>query len=87
MRVSSILQDDNNTRICGSSKISCYDEAEDNFLQEHLIPRSTNFTTSIECNCLPACTSLTYDTEISQALFEFNELLIEYGISDEQLTG
>lgn len=28
-----------------------------------------------ECNCLPACTSISYEAEYSQANFDFNGLL------------
>lgn len=31
------------------------------------------------CNCLPACTSITYDAEISQAKFDAENLFKAYG--------
>lgn len=34
--------------------------------------RQTNYTETV-CNCLPACTSVQYDAQLSQTLFDWKE--------------
>lgn len=63
-----------NMKVCNESNISCYDKAEDALLKEEftqgLNDSSFNHRGKTKCNCLPACTSLAYNTEISQADFD-----------------
>lgn len=62
---------DANTPICGAAKIACYNEAEDNLLKKQFMEGLSLGQEEIkDCNCLPACTSITYDAEISQAPFD-----------------
>lgn len=59
---------DNQTEICGISKINCYqfiDRDVHNYVHNGM---------EDDCNCLPACTSITYEAEFSQANFDFNGL-------------
>ena len=35
------------------------------------------------CDCLPACTSITYDAEISQAKFDLENLANAYGTGED----
>ncbi|XP_013112148.2 pickpocket protein 28-like [Stomoxys calcitrans] len=59
--------------VCGEHKITCYLKAEDNMLQEHF---STRFDDNGDnCNCLPSCTSLEFDAEISQGDFDSKKFL------------
>lgn len=63
---------DANTLICGAAKLACYNRAEDNWLTEQFKKRSTlGVEKGKGCNCLPACTSISYDAEISQSPFDF----------------
>lgn len=75
--VFSRFKGDKDTAVCGSAKSECIDESESNLLKKA-------FTESLKdavdisniCNCLPACTSISYDAEISQAKFDA-EILIK----------
>uniref|UniRef100_T1GZT5 Uncharacterized protein n=1 Tax=Megaselia scalaris TaxID=36166 RepID=T1GZT5_MEGSC len=72
-------------KVCNETSIKCYDEAEDELLKvefsEGLIDSSFNHRGRTKCHCLPACTSLSYNTEISQADFD----LINFVKSSESL--
>lgn len=65
--------------VCGEDKIQCYDRAEDGLLlrefSQGLKNTDFNFRGETECNCMPACTSLVYNTEISQADFDLEHTL------------
>lgn len=75
---------DNKTRVCSQANMTCYGKAELNLMSHELFQ---SLDTGIEqqkrdrtiCNCLPSCTSIDYDLEISQADFEFTELMEAYG--------
>ncbi|GAB0099479.1 pickpocket protein 28 [Sergentomyia squamirostris] len=73
---------DPDTPICGAANIGCYNEAEDQLLQreikEGLQDSKLNVKGQTQCNCLPACTSIAYDAEISQADFDWESLFIAY---------
>ncbi|XP_055599041.1 pickpocket protein 28-like [Uranotaenia lowii] len=67
------------TAICGASKIQCYNEAEDELLSQDVkysVDKSFDFRA--KCDCLPACTSVQYDAEISQADFNWEQLFLAY---------
>jgi acid-sensing ion channel, other len=77
---------DNQTPICNQSDVKCYDKAEDDLLAEDLkkslaTGSDENKRGLTECNCLPSCTSINYDAEISQADFEFEKVFGAYGYS------
>ncbi|XP_055590909.1 pickpocket protein 28-like [Uranotaenia lowii] len=60
------------TPICGVGKIQCYEQAYIDFLEmelKMLRKNDTNFRKA--CQCLPACSSIRYTAEISQADFEW----------------
>ncbi|XP_065354330.1 pickpocket protein 28 [Calliphora vicina] len=65
--------------VCGEDKIHCYNRAEDDLLfkefSEGLKNTDFNYRGETECNCMPACTSLVYNTEISQANFDLEDML------------
>lgn len=72
--------------VCGEEKIYCYDRAERELLvREFRRVRSLNVAgetpkgAETACNCMPACTSLIYNTEISQANFDLDEMLAAEG--------
>jgi acid-sensing ion channel, other len=70
--------------VCGADKINCYDSAEAEILQHQILEKLQQGQSS-ECNCLPSCTSITYEAEISQADFDANELLKAFGMDLSQL--
>lgn len=75
---------DKNAPICSAKKIVCYDQAEDDLLQEKYkngITMNKDFEN--DCNCLPACTSIRYDAEISQASFDWIRLLSAFNSTGE----
>ncbi|CAD6996199.1 unnamed protein product [Ceratitis capitata] len=65
--------------ICAENKIFCYDRAEDILLmrefRQGLKEFPLNYLGTTECNCLPACTSLVYNTEISHGNFDLEDML------------
>uniref|UniRef100_A0A182QS19 Pickpocket n=1 Tax=Anopheles farauti TaxID=69004 RepID=A0A182QS19_9DIPT len=70
---------DDQTDVCGASKIDCYNDAEDDLLEEdvkYIVDKSRDFRA--KCNCLPACTSVQYDAEISQADFDWKSLFAAF---------
>lgn len=74
--------------VCGEDKIYCYDRAEDDLLfkefNEGLKTTDFNYRGETECNCMPACTSLVYNTEISQANFDLEDMLNAAGDTEFQ---
>lgn len=67
---------DKDTRICTQGEVACYDEAENGLMMAELTESlesgsGENKRGKTKCNCLPSCTSINYDAEISQADFEY----------------
>lgn len=70
---------DRNTSICGAMNIKCYNDAEDTLLEKFFADGLSNAGYELTgCNCLPSCTSITYDAEISQAKFDWVNLFTAY---------
>lgn len=69
---------DKDTEICGAANIKCYNEAEDRLLEKDFTEGLGASVIPKGCNCLPACTSITYDAEISQAKFDWISLFNAY---------
>lgn len=71
------------TAVCGASNINCYNEAEDELLElefkEGLKTSRENYRGKTKCNCLPACTTIAYDAEISQAEYDFRSQFEAFG--------
>nr|NP_001246909.1 ripped pocket, isoform B [Drosophila melanogaster]AFH06228.1 ripped pocket, isoform B [Drosophila melanogaster] len=72
--------------VCGEDKIHCYDRAERELLVREFkrvkalnAGRENSRSVESACNCMPACTSLVYNTEISQANFDLEEMLVAEG--------
>ncbi|XP_037032181.1 pickpocket protein 28-like [Bradysia coprophila] len=77
---------DKDTPICGAAKMNCYLKAGSNLLKEQFAKRLTlepGAESVTGCNCLPACTSITYDAEISQAPFDWKSLTIAYKLDKD----
>lgn len=76
---------DNSTPICGVAKVNCYTSAEIDLLED-----TDSIETSMKinsCNCLPACTSIGYDSEISQATYEWANYFRALNFTSEEAEG
>lgn len=58
--------------VCAEDKIQCYINAEDNMLLEEFSNANPH---TRQCNCMPSCTSLEFDMEISQGDFAVSEAM------------
>ncbi len=70
------------TPICGASMINCYHEAEDELLSNNIRDNLSGYKSV--CNCLPVCTSIKYETEVSQSAFDFKSTFEAYGAPLEE---
>ncbi|KAH8375195.1 hypothetical protein KR200_002252 [Drosophila serrata] len=68
-----------NMPVCGAASLKCYNEAEDELLlrefNQGLMNSDENARGETECNCLPSCTSIAYEAEISQADFDYKTVI------------
>lgn len=64
---------DNQTEICNLSRWDCVEESRSEYSM-HLENVWTYNNDGNSCNCLPPCTSIFYDSEISQSINHGNEL-------------
>ncbi|XP_055305980.1 pickpocket protein 28-like [Sitodiplosis mosellana] len=74
---------DIDTKICGASKISCYEEANYNFYTEDIGDSSKSYRD--ECNCLPACVSIEYDAEVDRNKYDLEILQQNLGTSNMEV--
>lgn len=69
------------TPVCGFRSKKCYESVEDSLLkfEANALEESTNDegNNMNKCNCLPACTSITYDAEISQIPHDFQKSIMQ----------
>ncbi|XP_043067471.2 pickpocket protein 28-like [Drosophila bipectinata] len=66
------------TPVCGLNDIACYTAAQDELYALHYNQSMTkNVKDKVEmmCNCLPACTSLEYNFEISKAKYDVGKVV------------
>lgn len=66
------------TKICGTAKIDCYQQALQNLFEEDLVDglsdkKAKSFRR--KCNCLPSCTSIFYEAHVDRAKFYWREAL------------
>ncbi|XP_019525011.3 pickpocket protein 28-like [Aedes albopictus] len=64
----------NGTPVCETNQIYCMLDAENDLLEMDLLShqdQQANFRA--QCNCLPACTSIQYDAEITQTDFDWQK--------------
>lgn len=73
--------------MCGVSKMACYNNAEDDLQHDDFVRGLSGGSITQGCNCLPACTSITYDAEISQAEFDWKEMFNAYKSPIEEFPG
>lgn len=76
-----ISKGDAKTPICGAHKIACYNEAEDELLKKFFTDGldKNRIPDKKECNCLPSCTAIAYDAEISQANLDAKSFFLSIG--------
>lgn len=59
-----VFSGNKDTNVCSMVDIRCYTDAHDRFTKELLIRK---------CDCLPDCTSVTYDVEIAQGQSRYSD--------------
>jgi len=64
----------NGTEICNQHQTKCLQEALDEFNLEH------RFEKGFPCDCKPSCDQLSYDTKVSQAVFDFQRVFNAYDV-------
>lgn len=64
------------TPVCGSMKVDCYNQAEDELLQ------GSNDNDTLACKCLPSCESISYDSEISQAELDVDNFIAAANLNE-----
>ncbi|XP_023163345.2 pickpocket protein 28 [Drosophila hydei] len=67
--------------VCGLEKIACYTAAQDELnamLQNQTIQQNIDHNAKVMCNCMPACTSLEYNFEISRAFYDLEKTLVAF---------
>uniref|UniRef100_A0A1B0A6D3 Pickpocket protein 28 n=1 Tax=Glossina pallidipes TaxID=7398 RepID=A0A1B0A6D3_GLOPL len=74
--------------VCGPKKISCLYDAEDKLaikeFDQGVVAATSSYRAATTCNCLPACTSIAYEAEISQADYDYKSLAGLNGKSNEK---
>jgi hypothetical protein len=63
--------------------MKCYEKAEDKYNRNQVKIKLRNEQNKTNCNCLPACNSLSYDVKTSEAEFDYKNLFKEYRKSEE----
>lgn len=81
------LAGEHGATVCGAAKIKCYNDAESQLEKQDFINGLSGQSVELGCNCLPACTSITYDAEISQAPFDWNEMLAAHNSPTDGFQG
>lgn len=61
--------------MCGIHKRPCLYEIEDKFSEFEISESNNNEKKSTSCDCLPLCTSIEYNVEISQADYKLEDNL------------
>lgn len=70
------------TPVCGISKLECCAEAKKNLFKQKFEEEKASDERGkrkSKCDCLPSCSGIEYDTEISQAELDTRSLLKAYG--------
>lgn len=72
------ILDGSSTPICGAAKVKCYNDAVDDLLKFNGYGDGNDQDINNNCKCLPSCTSISYDHEVSQAPFDYKSLFIAF---------
>ncbi|KAL9905474.1 pickpocket protein 28 [Glossina fuscipes] len=74
--------------VCGPKKIPCLYEAEDKLalkeFKQGVAAATSSYRAATTCNCLPACTSIAYEAEISQSDYDYKSLAELNGETNEK---
>lgn len=73
-----IFTGNESTKICGSAKIECYQEAQKKLFEEDIIDGLTNKKAELvrrKCHCLPSCTTITWEAITDRTKFYWREAL------------
>lgn len=73
---------DSDTKICNATKLNCVLDAEREWLS-----LSTDASADAQCNCLPACTEISYDAQLRQTNFDFERMFKSYNYDLTDLPG
>ncbi|KAL3273907.1 hypothetical protein HHI36_015334 [Cryptolaemus montrouzieri] len=80
--------------VCGSGSIDCMADARDELMSKRVeigiskkIRKDEESGTVIDCDCLPGCTTLSYNAEISQADFEWQRVFQSHRVNPEEFSG
>lgn len=66
-----------NQKICSVKSLTCYEEAKTDMIinefnqENNIYDQSSIYNDLNHCNCLPSCTSISYESEVSQAEYEW----------------
>ncbi|XP_063915475.1 pickpocket protein 28-like [Zophobas morio] len=74
----------NTTAICGNSLLECALNAENDFIE---VQKESKIKGYDYCDCKPACSSLKFSAEISQANYDEEKLLRRQGLTDMEAKG
>lgn len=58
--------------------MDCFNDALDDVFEFNGFSNDDKFNAGNDCNCLPSCTSISYQHEISQADFDYKSLFEAY---------
>ncbi|CAG9865181.1 unnamed protein product [Phyllotreta striolata] len=75
---------ENETKICNSGSQVCMFEAQNELLAMDVdagLQTAASTEVPLGCDCLPACTSLTYNAEYSQATYEYEKMFEAYRVN------
>ncbi|KAH8403942.1 hypothetical protein KR215_006867 [Drosophila sulfurigaster] len=67
--------------VCGVAGIACYNAAQDELnalLQNQTMQKTVNPNVKVMCDCMPACTSLEYNFEISRAVYNASKTIAAF---------
>jgi len=77
-----------NMPVCGAGNLKCYNDAEDELLlkefEQGMATEGENIRGQTDCNCLPSCTSIAYEAEISQADFDYKTVASKDKTDEDQ---
>ncbi|KAH8325081.1 hypothetical protein KR074_008479, partial [Drosophila pseudoananassae] len=72
------------TPVCGLNDIECYTAAQDDLYAFHYnqsMAKNVKDKVEMICNCLPACTSLEYNFEISRAKYDEGKMFTAFRVN------
>ncbi|XP_056638388.1 pickpocket protein 28-like [Diorhabda sublineata] len=82
----------NDTRICGPGSQTCMFNVQTELLTKEVTSGILNYEAEDrdgidDCDCLPACTSLTYNAEMSQAKYEWDKVFQSFRVNFSEFDG